>query len=120
VTSPDTAAADDVDPLLSARPSDNRARILRRMGDLGRAASGRASALRSVPGIGTWFGLLLVLVGGAVLVIGWSRLADIGVLALQMPYLISAGGAGLGLIAVGLAIIAISAMVTDAVGACTA
>lgn len=114
MTSPDVpadAAPGEV-PLVDS--ASDRARLGQQLSDLARAASGRASALRGVPGIGTWSGLALTLAGVSVLVLGWSRVADIGVIAHQMPYVISAGGAGLALIAVGLAVVAISAKVADA------
>lgn len=113
MTSPDTTTVPAAESP-SIEPAVERARLVRQVGDFQRAASGRISALRGIPGIGTWLGLAVTLCGVIVLVVGWSRVADLGVVALQMPYVISAGGIGLGLIAAGLATVAIAAKVADA------
>lgn len=113
--SPDTATADSrVVDMSESGSRDHQGRLRHQIENLTRAASRRVSALRGIRGIGVWFGLVLILAGGGVLVFGWSQVADIGVVALQMPYLISAGGTGLALIAIGLVVVSISAKATDA------
>ncbi len=59
-------------------------------------------------GIGVWLGLFLALVGFGLIVFAWGKAAGVLDVALQVPYLISAGLTGLGLIMVGLLIVGLS------------
>ena len=59
-------------------------------------------------GIGVWLGLFLALVGFGLIVFAWGKTAGVLDVALQVPYLISAGLTGLGLIMVGLLIVGLS------------
>ena len=88
----------------------------------GRARTGRITnpaatpiaALRDVPHLATWVGLLVAAVGGAVLALGWHRVASLTDVSHQLPYLISAGCVGLGLVAAGLTVMSIAAKKADA------
>jgi hypothetical protein len=59
-------------------------------------------------GAGVWLGLFLALVGFGLIVFAWGKTAGLLDVALQVPYLVSAGLTGLGLIMVGLLIVGIS------------
>lgn len=72
------------------------------------------SALRQVPGIATYAGLGLVLAGGVLLVVAWGKTAGLTNVALQVPYLVSAGCTGLALVAVGLTVVSLAARTADA------
>ena len=71
-------------------------------------------ALRAVPHLSTWSGLVLTCAGALLLVLAWGRTAALTDVALQLPYLISAGCTGLGCIAVGITVLNLSAKHRDA------
>ena len=79
-----------------------------------RRASQPVRALRAVPHLGTWSGLALTCAGALLLVLAWGRTAALTDVALQLPYLISAGCTGLGCIAVGVTVLNLSAKHRDA------
>jgi hypothetical protein len=62
----------------------------------------------SQAGIGVWVGLFLTLVGFGLIVFAWGKTAGLLDVALQVPYLVSAGLTGLGLIMLGLLFVALS------------
>ena len=62
----------------------------------------------------TWAGLASAALGFALLAFGWGRVAGLTNVALQVPYVISAGFTGLGLIAVGCTAVAVQARRQDA------
>jgi hypothetical protein len=70
--------------------------------------------LRAVPHITTYVGMLITLAGGVLLVVAWSKTAALTNVGLQMPFVISAGCTGLGLVAVGLTIVNVAAKTEDA------
>jgi hypothetical protein len=70
--------------------------------------------VRNVPHIGTWVGVFLAAAGAVLLAIAWGRTAGLTNVALQVPYIVSAGFTGLGLIATGLTVVNISAKQADA------
>jgi hypothetical protein len=72
------------------------------------------AALRNVRDLGTWVGVLVAAVGLVLIAVAWGKVAGLTVVGLQMPYLVSAGFTGLGLVVVGLAITNISAKRADA------
>ncbi len=75
----------------------------------------RATAsLRGVPQLGTYVGVGLAAVGLVLLVLGWGRVAGLSNVALQLPYVVSAGFGGLGLVAVGLTVVNVAAKQADA------
>ena len=57
----------------------------------------------------TWFGLVIVGMGFAVIAFGWGRVGGLSAVALQIPYLVSAGCGGLGLIVLGVTIVGVQA-----------
>jgi hypothetical protein len=57
----------------------------------------------------TWIGMAIVGLGFAVLAYGWGRVGGLAAVALQLPYAISAGCGGLGLIVTGAAVVGIQA-----------
>ncbi|MCW2585087.1 MAG: hypothetical protein JWN55_603 [Frankiales bacterium] len=74
-----------------------------------------ASALRAVPHVATYAGLALTLAGGVLLLVAWGKTAGLTNVALQVPFLVSAGCTGLGLVAVGLTVVNLAAKHEDAV-----
>lgn len=72
------------------------------------------AALRGVPNLATWAGVAVCAAGLVLIAVAWGRVAGLTNVALQMPYLVSAGFTGLGLIVVGLAVVSISAKRADA------
>lgn len=84
-----------------------------RRGGVARLA-GRVAAVGAVPGLGTWAGVLLSAAGIVLVVVAWGRTAGLTSVALQVPYVLSAGCTGLGLVAVGLTVVSISAKRADA------
>ena len=80
--------------------------------------SGRRSRLRALldpaSTIPTYVGVAVALVGFALIAIGWAKVAGLVDVWRQMPYLLSAGLPGLGLVMTGLVIINVSARRQDA------
>ena len=74
----------------------------------------RAQSLRAVPHIATYLGVMVIALGAVLLTVAWGRTAGLTNVALQIPYVVSAGCTGLALIVVGLTIINISAKQADA------
>jgi len=72
------------------------------------------AALRNVQNLGTWAGVLVSAIGLILIAVAWGKVAGLTNVGLQMPYLVSAGFTGLGLVVVGLAIVSISAKREDA------
>lgn len=72
------------------------------------------AALRAVPNLGTWAGVVLATAGLGLLLVAWGRTAALTNVALQVPYVISAGFTGLGLVVVGLTVVNIVAKRADA------
>ncbi|MCW2543820.1 MAG: hypothetical protein JWM40_1372 [Frankiales bacterium] len=70
--------------------------------------------LRAVPHVVTYIGMLLTLAGGVLLVVAWSKTAALTNVGLQMPFVLSAGCTGLGLVAVGLTVVNVAAKTEDA------
>ncbi len=80
--------------------------------------SGRRSRLRALldpaSTIPTYFGVAVALIGFVLMAVGWARVAGLVDVWRQMPYLLSAGLPGLGLVMTGLVIINVSARRQDA------
>lgn len=72
-----------------------------------------AGALRAVPHVATYAGLGLTLAGGVLLLVAWGKTAGLTNVALQVPFLVSAGCTGLALVAVGLTTVNIAAKNED-------
>lgn len=81
---------------------------------LSRRVSRPVQALRGVPHLGTWVGLLVAAAGAVLLVVAWARTASLTDVALQVPYVVSAGLTGVGLVVVGMTVVSISAKAEDA------
>jgi hypothetical protein len=60
-------------------------------------------------GIGVWVGLFITLIGFGLIAFAWGKTAGLVDVAFQIPYLVSAGLTGLGLILVGLLVVSLSA-----------
>jgi hypothetical protein len=71
------------------------------------------AALRGVPNLGTWLGVVLSAGGLVLIAIAWGRTAGQSNVALQVPYVVSAAFTGLGLVVIGLAVVSISAKRAD-------
>ena len=72
------------------------------------------AALRGVPNLMTWLGVIVCAAGLVLIAIAWGRTAGLTNVALQTPYVISAGFTGLGLVVVGLTLVSIAAKRADA------
>jgi hypothetical protein len=70
--------------------------------------------LAEVPHLGIWVGVVLVAAGVVLLFVAWAKTAGLTNVSLQIPYVISAGATGLGLVVVGLAVARIGAALEDA------
>jgi hypothetical protein len=71
-------------------------------------------ALRSVPNLGIWAGVVVATAGLVLIAIAWGRTAALTNVALQTPYVVSAGFTGLGLVVVGLTLVSITVKQADA------
>lgn len=81
------------------------------------AEEGRSSRLPSVSPLSpspTYVGVAVVLIGFVLLAITWGQVAGETVVAAQLPYFVSGGLVGLGLIMVGLTTVSIAAKRRDA------
>ena len=78
---------------------------------------GLAERLPTLPPLSplpTYFGIAITAIGFAVIIFAWSKVAGIADnVALQMPYLVSGGLAGLGLVMVGVTVINVAAKRRD-------
>lgn len=79
-----------------------------------RKATGPLAAVRSQPNAAVYAGVLLSTIGAILLAVAWGKVAGTESVSLQLPYVMSAGFSGLGLIVVGLTIINLSAKARDA------
>jgi hypothetical protein len=75
----------------------------------------RVPALRPLSPVPTYVGIAITAVGFVLILIAWGKTAGELNVALQMPYLISAGLTGLGLVMVGVTTVSIAAKRRDAV-----
>ena len=60
-----------------------------------------------------WLGIAVILVGFVLVAVAWGAVASRGNVALQLPYLASAGLTGVALVIVGLGIVAFAAKAVD-------
>lgn len=82
-----------------------------------RPASGltdRVPALRPLSPVPTYIGIAVTMLGFVLVAIAWGQTAGETNVALQVPYLISAGLTGLGLVLVGLTVVNVAAKRRDA------
>jgi hypothetical protein len=100
----------------SAETLTSRRRWRRRNAD-GFELDSRRSRLKTVTDpsslIPTYAGVLVILVGFALIGIAWARVAGLVDVWRQMPYVLSAGLPGLGLVMTGLVIVNVSARRQD-------
>jgi hypothetical protein len=69
--------------------------------------------LRRIPHLGTWLGLLLTAAGFVLITVAWGKTAGEIDVPLQLPYVMSAGFAGLALVCVGVTLVAIDVRLRD-------
>jgi hypothetical protein len=77
--------------------------------------SDRLPALRPLSPTPTYVGIAVTVLGFVLVLIAWGQTAGQTNVALQVPYLISAGLTGLGLVMVGVTIVSVAARRRDAV-----
>ncbi len=85
-----------------------------RVDDLGRRLRRPFGALSGVPNLPVYAGLGLIVLGVLLLLVAWGRTAAVHNVALQVPYVVSAGFTGLAVVAVGLKVVAVAAQARDA------
>jgi hypothetical protein len=78
-------------------------------------SSQRIPALRPLSPVPTFFGIAVAVLGFVLILIAWGQTAGEVNVALQIPYLISGGLTGLGLVMVGVTIVSVAAKRRDAV-----
>jgi hypothetical protein len=74
----------------------------------------RATAFLAIPNLATFAGVGVSIVGLVLLVVAWGKVAGLTNVALQIPYVISAGFTGLALVVIGLTVVNVSVKRTDA------
>lgn len=77
--------------------------------------SSRVPALRPLSPVPTYIGIAVAAVGFVLILFAWGQVAGEVNVALQMPYLISGGLTGLGMVMVGVTIVSVAARRRDAV-----
>jgi len=99
-----------------AAPAKPRTRRFARSGPRGqrKPLSYRFAFLRPDSPVPVYIGIVLVLAGFAVIGLTWGKVAGLLLVPLQLPYLVSGGLTGLGLIMVGITVISIGAKRRDA------
>ena len=75
----------------------------------GRSIAASSPWLDRSSAVPTWIGMAIVGLGFAVLAYGWGRIGGLAAVALQLPYAISAGCGGLGLIVAGAGVVGVQA-----------
>jgi hypothetical protein len=75
----------------------------------------RIPALRPLSPVPTYAGIAVAAIGFVLMAVAWGRVAGEVNVALQMPYLISGGLIGLGMVMVGLTVVSVAARRRDAV-----
>lgn len=80
-----------------------------------RQLTDRVPALRPLSPVPTYIGIAITMIGFVLIAIAWGTVAGETNVALQMPYLVSGGIAGLALVMVGLTVVSIAARRRDAV-----
>lgn len=80
----------------------------------GRSLVERVPALRPLSPVPTWIGIAVAAIGFVLVMVAWGQTAGETNVALQVPYLISGGMVGLGLIMVGVTVVNVAAKRRDA------
>lgn len=78
------------------------------------ALTDRVPALRPLSPVPTYLGIAITVLGFVLVMIAWGQTAGETNVALQVPYLISAGLTGLGFVLVGLTVVNVAAKRRDA------
>lgn len=97
----------DAPPVTVHVPEDEPGTEPRRITD-------RVPALRPISPVPTYVGIAVTAIGFVLIAIAWGTVAGETNVALQMPYLVSGGIAGLALVMVGLTVVSIAARRRDA------
>lgn len=79
-----------------------------------RALTDRVPALRPLSPVPTYLGIAVAAIGFVLVIFAWGQSAGETNVALQIPYLISGGMVGLGLIMVGVTVVNVAAKRRDA------
>jgi uncharacterized membrane protein YidH (DUF202 family) len=69
----------------------------------------QSRAILQKNGFGTWVGIGMITIGVILIVVAWAQSSGETQVARQLPYLMSGGVTGLGLIVVGVAIVSLDA-----------
>ena len=77
-----------------------------------RVPAGVLAGLQRRAPIVVYIGIGLVMTGFALIVFGWSKVAGLDSVPMQIPYLLSAGMIGLGIVLVGLTAVILGALYT--------
>ena len=75
---------------------------------------GPVAVVRGIPHLGTWAGVALAALGLVLVAVAWGRTAGLTNVGLQVPYVVSAGFTGVGLVVVGMTLVSVSAKRADA------
>ncbi len=78
------------------------------------AVTARVPALRPLSPVPTYLGVAVAALGFVLILIAWGKVAGETNVGLQLPYLVSGGLTGLGLVMVGLTVINVAAKRRDA------
>jgi hypothetical protein len=70
--------------------------------------AGVVQTLRAIPHVGVWLGILITGVGAGLVIFAWAETAAQTAVALQLPYVVSAGFTGVAIVVVGLTIVQIA------------
>ena len=108
---PAPAISDDVASVLEAQKKKT---VRFGFARSGKPLADRFAFLRAESPVPIYIGIACVLVGFAVIGVAWGEVAGKLNVALQLPYIVSGGLTGLGLIMVGITIVSISAKRRDA------
>jgi hypothetical protein len=67
--------------------------------------AGVVQSLRAIPHAGVWLGILITGLGAGLVIFAWGETAAQTAVALQLPYVVSAGFSGVAIVVVGLTIV---------------
>lgn len=67
--------------------------------------AGVVQSVRAIPHAGVWLGILITGLGAGLVIFAWGETAAQTAVALQLPYVVSAGFTGVAIVVVGLTIV---------------
>jgi hypothetical protein len=116
LAAPEGEDSEEVEPLSETEEiMERRRRIaLPKIRRSGKPLADRFAFLRADSPVPVYVGILLVLGGFAIIGVTWGKVAGLLQVPLQLPYLVSGGLTGLGLIMVGITVISVAAKRRDA------